>query len=283
MQKTTFNTLTNGSCVQYLCEYMNKLSDDNKLNNIEELEALVSSHPIYKSIEKTLDYTFQNKTLFVQALLHRSFAHEYPEFKVENYERLEFLGDAVLETIVTTILISEYPDLKEGDLSRFRSALVNEKSLAELSVFIGLPQLILMGRGEIKTEGMKRNSIQADVFESLLGAVYQESGFEESFRVYRNLRAQYKSVNKIDFINIEKLYIFDAKSRLQEKTMVLYQNLPEYRATQLEDQTFEVKLYINNEFKIKSKAVSKKQAERELAASALAEKLYVCRKGDPAC
>lgn len=122
---------------------------------------------------RTLDYTFRDAGLFEQALTHRSASGE-------SNERLEFLGDAVLDTVVSEVVFRAFPNAPEGDLSRLRSSLVKDTALARLAVELGLGDWLILGSGERKTGGHRRASILADGLEALFGAVYLDAGFEAS-------------------------------------------------------------------------------------------------------
>ena len=132
-------------------------------------------------VEEAIGYRFRDPVLFRQALLHRSYIAEHPN--AESYERLEFLGDAVLQLAVTGYLYSEYPDLAEGELAKVRAAVVNEATLAVLARQFGLGDVLLLGRGEELTGGRDKDSILSDVVEAVLGVIYLEAGFDEARRL----------------------------------------------------------------------------------------------------
>ncbi len=129
-------------------------------------------------VEKELDVVFENKALLKTAFTHSSYANDHREKKLEHLERLEFLGDAVIELIVSDYLYKEYTDLPEGQLTKMRAAAVREESLAELTIENNLQQFILLGKGEEQSNGRSRPSLLCDVFEAFVGAVYLESGME---------------------------------------------------------------------------------------------------------
>jgi ribonuclease-3 len=127
-------------------------------------------------LERNLGYVFKDRELVTQALMHRSFAGEY---QLEtSYERLEFLGDAVLQLSVTCFLFNQRPDLSEGEMAKVRAAVVNQSALARLAREWGVGAALLLGRGEILTGGQEKSSMLSDVVEALVGAVYVEAGFE---------------------------------------------------------------------------------------------------------
>src|SRR3989344_4464268 len=123
-------------------------------------------------LEDKLSLKFKNEDLLLQALTHRSYLNENPSSNIGHNERLEFLGDAVLELVVTEFLYLKYPDKPEGELTNFRAALVNSKMLSELAVDIGLNDFLLLSRGEAKDTGRARQYILANAFEALVGEIY---------------------------------------------------------------------------------------------------------------
>ena len=131
-------------------------------------------------LEQLIGYHFHNKELLLQALTHSSFSNEQKILKQKNYERLEFLGDAVLELVSSQYLFEEMPDKSEGDLTKMRSSLVCEPSLAYCAKELRLGDFIRLGKGEEATGGRKRDSIRSDVMEAIIGAIYLDGGFEEA-------------------------------------------------------------------------------------------------------
>ena len=130
-----------------------------------------------EAIEQAAGYTFADQGLLVSALTHSSYTAENPDHPQPCNERLEFLGDSVLQLVVSEALMKEFPDSQEGDLSRFRSMLVDEEANASYARRLGLPEAMLMGHGECVTGGRGHRSIQGDLFEAFLGAVYQDGGY----------------------------------------------------------------------------------------------------------
>lgn len=243
------------------------------LNSGQELLNFLRTHSNLGHPQKLLNYTFKNEMFLLEALTHTSFVHEFKELNLKSNEKLEFLGDAILGLLVSHYLMDEFPDLSEGELSKFRSSLVNGQSFAELSKFLGLGHCLLMGKGELKNDGHEKKALLADSFEAMLGAIYREGGFDSAEMAFFSLLESWKNENGEAFIKLEKLSEFDAKSRLQELTMALYKVLPEYKSVQLEDQSFEVELVVLNQSIAKTVDQSKKRAQRLLAQKALKENL----------
>jgi len=130
-------------------------------------------------LEKNLGLDFTDKDILKQAFTHRSYLNENPSFKLEHNERLEFLGDAVIELIVTSHLYRDYPEKTEGDLTNWRAALVNAKMMTSVAEELGFNDFLLLSKGESKEMGKARAYILANTFEALLGALYLDSGYEK--------------------------------------------------------------------------------------------------------
>jgi len=218
-------------------------------------------------LEKAIDYAFENKDLLREALTHRSYLNENPSWKSSHNERLEFLGDAVLELIVTEILFHKYPKYDEGQLTTFRAALVNYQMLAEVSKEFNLEKFLLLSRGEAKDTGRARDVILANAFESLTGAIYLDVGYEQVKEfVERFVMPQLKEV-------IEKGLYRDAKSLLQEKTQADLKLTPVYKV--LEEtgpdhkKFFTIGVYFGDKLIATGHGLSKQDAEVEAAKKAL--------------
>ena len=171
---------------------------------------LIDTKPSKEELKRILGIEIENQDLYIEALTHRSILNEIDNRDTKHNERLEFLGDAVLELAITEYLFINYEDRNEGDLTSFRAALVKTESLAQTSKMIGLDKLLIMSKGEELSGGRKRKHILANVYEAVLGAIYLDSGFEnvKTF-VTKTL------VPKLPKI-IEKRLDIDSKSKLQE-------------------------------------------------------------------
>jgi ribonuclease-3 len=217
-------------------------------------------------IEKQLGYEFNNKHLLQEALRHSSYVNELTNSDLRDNERLEFLGDAVLNLVVGHMLMHTYPELKEGDLSRNRANLVNEFQLAKTARSIHLGDHILLGKGESQTQGREKNSILADSFEALMAAIYLDGGFKTAYEIIKN---------KMQPI-IERLEAADSnhdyKSRLQERVQVGSGAMPNYRIIREDgpdhNKTFWVALKVID-IETEGRGKSKKAAEQDAAKKAL--------------
>lgn len=167
-------------------------------------------------LEQTLQYRFDNAELFQQALTHRSATNQ-------NNERLEFLGDAVLDFVASEVVYQARPDATEGDLSKLRASLVKDASLAKLALELGLGEHLILGSGEKKTGGHRRESILADALEAIFGAVFLDSGFDAAREVIARVYEQ----RYVDLPDVGDLR--DPKTRLQEWLQGRAMALPEYQ------------------------------------------------------
>lgn len=217
--------------------------------------------------KKKIGHEFQNLCWLLKALTHTSFVHEQgPEW--ESNERLEFLGDSVLSLIVTFDLSQKFPEMSEGQLSKLRSSLVNEEVLAEFSSVLEIGNCLLLGKGEIKEDGSSKDSVLADAFEALLGGIYRDSDFETAQKVFAEWVQLFETSTNKKFYDSERLKNFDAKTRLQELTMKLYKQLPDYYCEQKGDEFFGG-VKVNGEVIAECQEKSKKKLMRKLAKLAL--------------
>jgi len=221
----------------------------------------------FEILEKKLGLKFKNKDLLTQAFTHRSYLNENPGFKLEHNERLEFLGDAVIELIVTAHLYKEYPEKPEGDLTNWRAALVNAKMMTSVAEDLGFNDFLLLSRGEKKEEGKARAYILANTFEALLGALYLDSGYnpcDEFIKKYL--------LKKLAEIIKDGSYK-DSKSKFQEKAQEKVSITPSYRVLKESgpdhDKIFVVGIFLGQELVAEGKGSSKQEAEEDAATLAL--------------
>jgi ribonuclease III len=178
---------------------------------------------VIADLENRLGYAFKNPCLLEEALRHRSFVNEQPQGSIRDNERLEFLGDAVLNLSIGHLLMEYHPKLKEGDLSRIRASLVNETRLASIARGIELGPCIQLGRGEVQAQGNDKNSILADTIEAVIAAVYLDSGFEFAFNLIKNL------FDPLLRSNLSHSEVLDYKSQLQEFVQTKHKATPHYQ------------------------------------------------------
>ena len=222
---------------------------------------------LFKKLEITLGYKFKNLNLLKESIVHKSYANEKVDLKLSHNERLEFLGDAVLELAITDLLVKRFPDFMEGDLSRLRASIVNEAQLARLAVKLDLGKVILLGRGEELTEGRTKNSILANTYEAILAALYLDGGYNAAFQVAEiHFRLILEEATRTDFDR-------DFKTKLQEVAQAKYQKIPRYHVTKTSGpdhkKTFEVKVVVNSVPLAFGTGKSKKEAEQDAARNAL--------------
>ena len=221
----------------------------------------------FSILEKKLDLKFKNKDLLVQAFVHRSFLNENLDFKLSHNERLEFLGDAVLEQIVTEHLYKEYPEKSEGELTSLRAALVNAKMLAKIAQDLEFNNFLLLSQGEAKEEGKARQYILANTFESFIGSLYLDQGLDICRKFIKN-----NLIKELPFI-IESGIFKDAKSRFQEEAQEKTGLTPVYNVLEEwgpdHDKKFVIGVFLGEELIAKGEGSSKQEAEEEAAKEAL--------------
>ncbi|WP_297598345.1 ribonuclease III [uncultured Cetobacterium sp.] len=226
----------------------------------------------YLELEKKIGYVFKNKDLLKNSLIHRSFGNEHTRYKKLNNERLELLGDAVLDLIVTEYLYKSYPNALEGDLAKLKAMVVSEPVLARISKTLGFGQYLMLSKGEELTGGRERNSILGDVFEAILGAIYLDSDFV----TVKNIAMEYLK-HPIEHVN-ENEDILDFKTILQEYSQKEYKIIPTYQVVSEDGpdhlKIFEVVVIIKDELKGYGKGKNKKGAE-QAAAKDICKKLGV--------
>ena len=224
-----------------------------------------------KNLEQKINYQFQNQSLLKEALTHRSYLNENPSWGVPHNERLEFLGDAVLELAVTEELFHRYPEEAEGQLTALRAALVNYLMLAAISREIDLGEFIYLSRGEAKDNGRAREVILANATEALIGALYLDGGYAAAKNFTKNF-----VLTHLEEVIRQGLYK-DAKSLLQEKIQASTKLTPVYRVLEEagpeHEKIFRVGVYFGDKFIADGRGPSKQEAEQEAARNAL-EKEY---------
>jgi len=226
----------------------------------------------FLEFEKKIGIKFNNVDLLKQAFTHRSYLNENPKWDVEHNERLEFLGDAVLELIVTEFLYKKFPDKNEGEMTSFRAALVNTNTLAELAEDLSMDTFLLLSKGEKKGPARARLSLLANSVEAVIGAVYldQDYGVARKF-LKENL------FPKLDKVIEEKLWI-DSKSLFQEKAQDVESITPSYKVIEEHgpdhEKHFVVGVYLGEELVAQGDGLSKQDAEQEAARSGLKVKKW---------
>ncbi|MFA6973435.1 MAG: ribonuclease III [Parcubacteria group bacterium] len=212
---------------------------------------------------------FNNLDLLQQAMTHRSYLNEHRDYKLEHNERLEFLGDAVLELVVTEYLYKNFPN-PEGELTNWRAALVNGEMLAKISKRMGVEEFLLMSRGESKDTGKARQYLLANAFESITGAIYLDQA-EKGYDACKEFIMKNVVVELSDIIE-NKSYM-DPKSRFQEVAQDKVGVTPAYRVLEESgpdhDREFTVGIYLNDELIASGDGSSKQEAQRNAAAAAL--------------
>jgi ribonuclease-3 len=228
----------------------------------------------FNSFFQKFGYHFSDETMISEAFRHSSFVNEQADSGLRDNERLEFLGDAVLNLVVGYLLMQRYPEMKEGDLSRMRATLVNESQLAEIARTISLGSHIMLGKGELLSNGCEKNSILADTFEAVVAAVFLDGGFDAAYRLIDiHLAPLLEAIQTLSSSQ-------DFKSQLQELVQVNQQQMPDYSVIGENgpdhDKTFSVRLKVLDLI-TDGRGKSKKQAEQDAAKKAL----DILRNGRP--
>ncbi len=223
-----------------------------------------------KDFEQYNNVNFTDKTLLEQAFIHRSFINENPRSGLNHNERLEFLGDAVLELVVTEYLYTKYPHQNEGDLTAYRSALVNAITLGEVAESFMFNDMMKLSKGEAKDVSRARSSILADAYEAFIGALYLDQGYEKAKEfITHTLLIKTEEI-------IKKGLYKDAKSFIQEKSQEIYGFTPMYKVINQEgpdhDKLFNVGVYFGEELIAEGEGKSKQEAETSAAKKALEKK-----------
>ena len=224
----------------------------------------------FEKLEKNLKIKFKNKKLLEQAFVHRSYLNENLGCGLEQNERLEFLGDAVMELVVTNYLFKKFPKNPEGDLTAWRAALVNSKMLSEVAFRLGFNDYLILSKGESQDNGRARQFILANTLEATIGAIYLDRGYNraEGF-IEKNIICELKRVLE------EKLYV-DPKSYFQEQAQGKVGITPSYQVRSEEGpdhcKKFIVGCYLNKELIAEGEGPSKQTAQEDAARKALVKK-----------
>ncbi len=221
----------------------------------------------FNELEKKIGVEFEDKNLLVQAFCHRSYLNENPDFNLGQNERLEFLGDAVLELVVTNYLYLQYPENSEGELTTWRAALVNTKEIADTAEKLQFQDFLLLSKGENRENGRARLCILANTFEAFIGALYLDRGYHivEEF-IKKNLIVKLPRIIELELYR-------DPKSELQERTQEEAGVTPSYNVLEESgpdhQKYFKIGVFLNNMLVGEGKGWSKKEAEEEAAKEAL--------------
>jgi ribonuclease III len=221
-------------------------------------------------LQQRLGYTFGDRGVLLQSMTHTSYGHEFLQDKplaLRDNERLEFLGDAILDVVVSDILLEAFPNANEGQLSKMRAAVVNEKTLAALAQSIELQDCIRLGKGEAQTGGNAKPSILSSALEALIAAIYLDGGFNAVYPVVRHLFAPMFAEER------DLMAFYDHKTQLQEIVQARWKVTPTYHLLQTQGpdhaKTFQVEVRMNGKALAAAEGSSKKEAEQNAARAAI--------------
>lgn len=220
------------------------------------------------SLELFLGYEFKNKLLLDKALSHRSFYFENMKNSLGDNEVLEFIGDAVIDLAVSSLLIDKFPNLSEGVLSKMRASLVNEKTLAAIALSLKMQDEMKLGKGELSSGGLQKPRLLASVYESVIGAVYRDSNYDVCLKIISTHFMDWMSN-----LNESEIFVEDFKSRFQEEIQSMSLPTPTYLIKEefgpSHDKFFVVEVRVLDRIYSVGQGKSKKQAEQDAARVAL--------------
>lgn len=228
-----------------------------------------------EQLQDHLGYTFGDRGVLLQALTHKSYGHEFFQEKpiaLRDNERLEFLGDAILDVVISDILLEAFPNANEGQLSKMRAAVVNEKTLAQIARSIKIQSFIRLGKGEAQTGGDEKPSILSSTFEALIAAIYLDGGFHAVYPVVRHIFAPL-------FVEERDLMAFyDHKTQLQEIVQARWKVTPSYHLIEAHGpdhaKIFQIEVRMNGKTLAIATGSSKKEAEQNAARSAIVNVMF---------
>jgi len=229
-----------------------------------------------QELQKKIGYRFKSLELLNQGLRHKSFVHENVDAEGQDNERLEFLGDAVLDLVIGHLIMDRYPDYPEGSLSRLRAAVVNETRLAKIARDLSLGEYLLLGKGEEMTRGREKSSILSSSLEALLATIYLDGGYKKAFKAIAQLFSPTLEVAE------KESFYQDYKTKLQEMSQDTLKATPRYVQSKEygpdHDKVFGVQVQIQGKVAGVGAGRTKKEAEQRAARRTL-EKLYLSLKG----
>lgn len=221
-------------------------------------------------LQERLGYRFGDRGILVQSMTHTSYGHEFLQEKsvaLRDNERLEFLGDAILDVVVSDLLLETFPNAREGQLSKMRAAVVNERTLAQMAQSINLTDCVRLGKGESLTGGHLKPSILSSTFEALIAAIYLDGGFNAVYPVVRHLFSPLFAEGR------DLMVYYDHKTQLQEIVQSRWKVTPTYHLLSSTGpdhaKTFEVEVRMNGKPMALSRGSSKKEAEQNAAREAI--------------
>lgn len=282
VKETTFNSANQADGDKRFPDthsWLNALYTEASLKKFDQNELchIISNEINFETLEQNINYKFQDKKNLILALMQSTFCYEMKDHSLQSNERMEFLGDSLINFIVGKNLFHKYLDNNEGDLSKLRGALVNEEKLATLARTISLGPYIFLGKGELKSAGNDKDSILADTFEALFAAIYFDCGnnVEVLERTFTHIVILFEKKHTKDFYSMDQLEVFDTKSKLQELTMAVHGVFPVYRSHELSNNGgFTVEVWLGHKKLAEMTGPSKKKIEKLLAKKIIDEKLY---------
>lgn len=225
---------------------------------------------MFEPLNERLGHVFSDPTLLQKALTHRSFYFENRATSLGHYERLEFLGDAVLDLVLSETLMKAFPQVEEGTLSKWRASLVNETTLAEIARDLDLAKYIFLGKSEEQQRPQMRPRLLSSTLEALLGAIYLDAGLEPVRKIIDR-----EFASRVEKLDMNDEYASDFKTKLQEWSQKHFHSVPEYKLLNAEGpehaKTFTYEVFINSKSMGQGTGQSRKGAEQAAAQNALSK------------
>jgi ribonuclease III len=221
---------------------------------------------VLEHIEERLGYTFANKDLLLEALMHTTYVNEHKELGLKDNQRLEFLGDTVINSIITARLFVLFPDEKEGPLTKKRAELISEGALSKIARYLGIGKFLYLGKGEEMDGGRKKPSLIADAYEAIVGAIFLDSSYQKTAQVvHRHYEEAFGTFEDISITDYKSLLLEFCQSqfKLLPKIKVIHEHGPEH------DKEFEVSITLKERVIGQGKGKNKKQASQVACKEAL--------------
>lgn len=232
----------------------------------------ISKTQQFNRLYKLLNLPKALEEVMVQAFIHTSYVNESKIALLKSYERYEFVGDSVLQIISSKILFDKFTDYSEGQLSKLRSAIVNEETLSDIASSLGFRSCLILGNGARSLIVNEDHAVLADIFEAFLGILFIELGLIETTLIFNRMISIYENENQ-QLFDENRLDLFDPKSTLQEKCLEKFKELPVYKSEEVSHQSYRVSILLKDKLLISKIGNSKKKLEKALAKEILVKNI----------
>ncbi len=257
-----FNTSESKNDFATVSSWLSRLYNDSNFKKITPAHLENVKTFLQQKWHPEFSYTLSN---LLHPLTHSTFSHEWGSSDFPSNEKLEFIGDSVLNLLIAKKLFEKFPEYNEGKLSKLRGALVNEDELYRLGLMLDLSNSLFLGKGELKKHKELPKSMIADAFEAILGNIFLQEGLAVADQFLEKCFALFESRYQQNFFDEKRLYAFDSKSILQERLVKMVQKTPEYKSLEITPGLFRVELWVGDELVAVRSGNLKKQIEKDLA------------------